>query len=209
MSCQYKMWPSRPLIDQAPLLWEYHLHHWSPWKSWCACHFQQCKHGHYDLDMLSECAYDCTEMKNGDMLTNRIFRCKTYSSCNFEFLNCSNLGFEKDCLRLSYSNIVWQWCLLAISNFHCFYVNRYKTHNHNLKIICEMIAFFNSLPSSSNLLARTLECRYPKEIWRNIKVQIVCSKKNFQNKKCVKSENFPCWYAKKCVGLFAKQLSSL
>ena len=55
-----------------------------------------------------------------------------------------------------------------------------------------------------------MECRYPKEIWRNIKVHIVCSKKNFQNKKCVKSENFPCWYAKKCVGLFAnKQLSSL
>ena len=152
MSCQYKMWPSRPLIDQAPLWWEYHLHHWSPWKSWCACHFQQCKHGHYDLDMLSKCAYDCTEMKNGDMLTNLIFSCKTYC----EPQNRSNLGFERGCLRLSYSNIVWQWCLLAISNFHCFCVDRYKTHNHNLKIICEMIAFFNSLPSSSNLLARTL-----------------------------------------------------
>ena len=179
MSCQYKMWPSRPLIDQAPLLWEYHLHHWSPWKSWCACHFQQCKHGHYDLDMLSKCAYDCTEMKNGDMLTNLIFSCKTYC----EPQNRSNLGFERGCLRLSYSNIVWQWCLLAISNFHCFCVDRYKTHNHNLKIICEMIAFFNSLPSSSNLLARTLwNVDILKKFDAIIKVHIVRSKKTFKTK---------------------------
>ena len=55
--------------------------------------------------MLSECAYDCTEMKNGDSLTNRVFRCKTYSSCNCEPQNRLNLGFENECLDLSYSNI--------------------------------------------------------------------------------------------------------